>query len=227
VGAAGVTTLNFPVPVSAQRTVTGPFDREIRRQLKDAFAKLQFGAADEGARQVATTLRIYAATLNDTQHRALLRKANRQQLLSADMKHAEMERMADDLGVQRSLLRHSTNYQVREEMLDRLLKEGLSPFMREVADAVEAVAPKLQWHQGQIRRVALQPIPNPSECGDCKRACGLVQPALEALTAACALAAVFPPAAELCAAASLTYITTVVACGTCMAIIAFCESYNL
>jgi hypothetical protein len=225
VGAVGATTLNFPV--SAQPAATGPFDREIRRQLKDAFSKLQFGAADEGARQAATTLRIYAATLNDAQYRALLRKANRLKLLSVDMNHAEMERAADELGVQKSLLRHSTNFQVREEMLDRMLKEGLSPFMREVADAVEAIAPKLQLYQAQVRRVVLQPIPSPGECGDCERACGLVEAAIAALTAACALMAVFPPAAELCAAASFAYLTALVACGSCQAIIAFCRSYNL
>jgi hypothetical protein len=141
------------------------------------------------------------------------------------MNHGEMEAMADDLGVQQSLLRHSTNYQVREEMLDRMLKEGLSPFIREVADAVEALAPKLRLPEGAVRRVALQPIPPAQQCADCETVYAMVENAIAALTAACALAAVFPPAAELCVAASLTYLTMVAAAGACAGILAICQAY--
>jgi hypothetical protein len=122
-------------------------------------------------------------------------------------------------------LRHSTNYQVREEMLDRLLKEGLSPFMREVADAVEAVAPKLRLPEGAVRRVALQPVPPAQQCADCETINAMVENANTALTMACALAAVFPPAGELCVAAGLTYLTMITAAGACAALLAICQAY--
>ena len=51
-----------------------------------------------GARQAATVLRVYASTVNDGELKALLRKANRQQILLAQMNHAELVRQALAVG---------------------------------------------------------------------------------------------------------------------------------
>jgi hypothetical protein len=69
VGAVGAISLDFPV--SAQRAATPPLIREIRRQLKQALGKMRNGQSG-GARQLATTLRIYASTVNDDQLRGAL-----------------------------------------------------------------------------------------------------------------------------------------------------------
>ena len=222
VGAVGVTSLDFSVPVSAQPAATGPLTREIRKQLKDSLQKLQFGNAAEGARQAATTMRIYAATVNDAQLRAALRKADRVKLLASDMKHAEMEKAADELGVQRFLLNHAkTAPAVREAALNRLLKEGLSPMMRQLADELDKVAPKLQAQAVALRAVSLrQPIP---DCGSCDPVCNNVGPAEDTASVICAASLLFPPLAELCAAALAAYVTWVTSCAVCQAYLRFCN----
>ena len=97
-----------------------------------------------GARQAATVLRVYASTVNNGQLQALLRKANRQQLLLTEMNHGELVRQAKELGIDPSRLPpHSVDRVGREAALDRLIKEGVSPFMRTVADYVDGVAEKM------------------------------------------------------------------------------------
>ncbi len=111
-------------------------------------------------------------------------------LLASDMKHAEMEKAADELGVQRFLLNHAkTAPGVREGALNRLLKEGLSPMMRQLADELDKAAPMLQAQTGAVRAVSLrQPIP---DCGSCDPICNNVGPAEEAMTIICAAAVIF------------------------------------
>jgi hypothetical protein len=222
VGAVGVTTLDFSVPVSAQPAAKDPLNREIRKQLKDSLHKMQFGSAADGARQAATTMRIYAATVNDAQLRAALRRADRVKLLARDMNHAEMEKAADDLGVQRFLLNHAkTAPAVREAALNRLLKEGLSPMMRQLADELDKVAPKLQAQMGAVRAVSLrQPIP---DCGSCDPICNNVGPAEDTASVICAAAVLFPALAELCAAALAAYLSWVTGCAVCQAYLRFCN----
>jgi hypothetical protein len=217
-----MTTLDFSAPVSAQPASTSPLNREIRKQLKDALQKMQFGSAAIGARQAATTMRIYAATVNDTQLRAALRKADRAKLLASDMKHSEMETAADELGVQRFLLNHArTAPAVREAALNRLLREGLSPMMRQLADELDKVAPKLEAQTGAVRAVSLrQPIP---DCGSCDPICNNVGPAEDMASVICAAAVLFPPLAELCAAALAAYFTWVTSCAVCQAYLRFCN----
>jgi hypothetical protein len=171
--------------------------------------KLLAGNGGEGARQLATTLRIYAATVNDDQVRAMLRKANRQALLYGPINHAEMERLADKLGFPRAQLAHTaTTPERREQAVDRLLKEGLSPLMRTAADNLDQAAITLQERAAQVRNVSLR-------CIDCSWACGLVDESGDAMTALCALAFIFPPAVELCTAASASYLTVYLACMMC------------
>jgi hypothetical protein len=224
VGAVGVSTLDFSVPVSAQPAATSPLNREIRTQLKDSLQKLQFGNAAEGARQAATTMRIYAATVNDAQLRAALRSADRVKLLATDMKHAELEKAADELGVQRFLMNHAKGAPaVREQALNRLLREGLSPNMRQLADTLDKLAPTFQAHVGRTRAVSLvlQPIPN--DCGSCDPVCNNVQPAEEVMTLTCAAALLFPPLGELCGATVAAYMTWVTACAVCQAYLKMCN----
>ena len=212
VGALGVSAFNFPV---AAQPAANPVTGEIHRQLRGGVKKLLEGSGPDGARQLATTLRIYAATLNDDRIRAALRKANRQTLLYGPVNHAEMARLADELGVPKSLLpaHPSSTPQDREQALDRMAKEGLSPFLREAADSLEQTAVGLQERASRIRNVALQ------TCAErCGWTCGLVANSEAAMTISCAMALVFPPAVEFCAAASANYLTVYLACAICAAI---------
>jgi hypothetical protein len=229
VGAVGAASL-LEFPASAQRGATTPLTREIRRQLKEALGKMREGQAD-AARQASTVLRLYASTVNDNQLKAALRKANRQQILLAQVNHGELVRQAEELGINPSRLPpHSLNRVGREAALDRLIKEGLSPLMLQVADVVDGVGEKLRAleRRGGARalQVALrQPIPDYMECGSCEQEKGQMEAAMQIMTVTCAASLVFPPLAEVCAAASATYLTFYGAHSICLAIVAFCEAY--
>ena len=231
VGAAGTTSL-LDFPVSAQRGAAPPLVREIRRQLKQAFGKMRDGKGD-GARQAATVLRLYASTVNDGQLQATLRKANRQQILLAQVDHGEMVREAQELGINPTALPpHSVDRVGREVALDRLIKEGLSPMMLHVADFIDVVGEKMEAleRSGRARplQVALrQPIPNTNECYNCGQEKAWVENAEQMMLVACAVAIVFPLFAEACAAATLAFLTFYAAYSICLAILAFCEAFAI
>ena len=228
VGAVGATAL-LDLPVSAQPAST-PLTGEIRRQLKEAFGKMRDGQA-AGARQAATVLRLYASTVDDRQLQSLLKKANRQQLLLTEMNHEELARQATEFGLDPSRLpAHSLDRVGRESALDRLIKEGLSPVMREVADYVDGVGTKMERleRSGRARplQIALrQPIPNQTDCGDCEQEKQQVDILLNMMTVTCAAAAVIPILVEACVVLSATYITFYVAYAICSAIVALCDAY--
>jgi hypothetical protein len=229
VGALGATSLDLSL--SAQRVSASPLLAEIRGQLKDAFGKMQNGQAI-GARQAATILRVYASTLNDDQLRVALSKANRQQLLLTDMNHGDLVRQAKELGIDPSRLpRHSLDRVGREEALDQLLKEGLSPFTRTVADYVDRVAEKMERMErrsggAMALQVALrQPIPEPVNCGNCDREKQELDITQNMATVVCAAAAIIPLLVEACAVASATYLTFYLAFTICNAILALCRAY--
>jgi hypothetical protein len=232
VGAVGVTSfLDFPV--SAQPAATAPLVGEIRRQLKEAFGKMQNGHA-AGARQAATVLRVYASTVNDRQLQTLLAKANRQQLLLTEMNHGELIRQAKELGIDPARLPpHSLDRVGREAALDRLMKEGMSPLMSTAADYADGVAEKLERLErrsggAMALQVALrQPIPSRTDCGNCERERAQVDECMQVMTVACAVAAIFPVLAEVCAAACATYLTFYGAYSLCLAIVAFCEAFQV
>jgi hypothetical protein len=229
VGAAGVTSL-LDFPVSAQPVSAAPLTREIRRQLKEAFGKMRDGQGG-GARQAATVLRLYASTVNDSQLQAALRRANRQQLLLAEMNHGELVRQAKELGIDPSRLpAHSLDRVGREGALDRLIKEGLSPLMRQMADYVDGVGAKMERLEraGRARplQVALrQPIPSPTDCGDCEQERQQVDILLNMMTITCAAAALLPILVEACVAVSATYFTFYVAYAVCTAVVALCDAF--
>jgi hypothetical protein len=185
-----------------------------------------------GARQMATALRVYAATANDEQLQALLRKANRQQLLLTEMNHGELVRQAKEVGIDPSRLPpHSLDRAGREIALDRLTKEGLSPFVRTVADYVDGIAEKMELVErrsgGAVAlQVALrQPIPEPVDCGNCDQEQSQLDTMLNIMTVVCAAAAVFPLLIEACAVASAAYLSFYGAFVVCAAIVAFCNAY--
>jgi hypothetical protein len=230
VGAAGAASfLDFPA--SAQNRSTSALILELHRQLKEGMGKMQSGQSD-GAKQLATVLRVYASTVDNTLLRATLAKANRQRLLTTEMNHGELARQAQELGLNPARLPpHSLDRVGREAALDQLIAEGLSPMMLRVADYVDGVGATMEKleRDGRARplQVALrQPIPNSSDCGDCSREAEQVQGVLNIATVACAAAAAFPPLAELCVAASLAYVSFAGAYAACLAILAFCVAYH-
>ena len=213
VGAFGVTAIDFPV---AAQPAADPVTGEILRQIRGGLQQLIDGNGANGARQLATTLRIYAATVNDDRLRAVLRKTNRQTLLYGAINHTEMQRVADELGIPKSLQPpHPTTTTLgREQALERLMKGGLSGLIRQVADALDRGAVNLQERATQVRNVSRQ-------CRDCNWACDLVQPSLDAMTVICAAALLFPPVMEVCMAATANYLTVWLACNMCAAF-SFC-----
>jgi hypothetical protein len=229
VGALGASSVDLSL--SAQRTATSPLLVEIGEQLKDALGRMRSGQAN-GARQAATVLRVYASTVNNGQLQALLRKANRQQLLLTEMNHGELVRQAKELGIDPSRLPpHSVDRVGREAALDRLIKEGVSPFMRTVADYVDGVAEKMERLErrsgGAVAlQIALrQPIPDQVDCGNCNQEQQQVETTLNIATVACAASLIFPFLAEACAAATATYLAFYSAFAICQAIVAFCKAY--
>jgi hypothetical protein len=229
VGAAGTTSL-LDFPVSAQPVATAPLVREIRRQLKEALGKMRDGHAD-GARQLATTLRIYASTVDNDQLRAALRKANREQILLAQPNHRELMREAEELGINPSTLPpHSLDRVGREAALDQLRQEGLSPLMNRVADFVDSVGAKMEAleRSGRARplQVALrQPIPDTVDCGNCNQEKQQVDTTENIALVACAASAIVPALAGACAVASATFITFYLAYAACQAIVQLCRAY--
>jgi hypothetical protein len=228
VGALGATSLDFSL--SAQPTAASPLVREIRRQIKQAFGKMQNGQSG-GARQAATVLRLYASTVNDGQIRASLRKANRQQLLLTDMNHEELVRQAKELGINPARLPpHSLDRVGREAALDRLMKDGLSPLMLHVADFIDQVGGKMEAleRSGGARALGValrQPVPDPVDCGNCEQEKQQVENALNAATVICAAALLFPPMAIACEAATATYLAFYGAFAFCLVIVALCDAY--
>ena len=102
------------------------------------------GHAD-GARQLATTLRIYSSTVNNDQLRAALRKANRQQILLTQPNHRELMREAEELDINPSTLPpHTFDASPERPPSNSSGKEGLSPLMNRVADFVDSVGAKME-----------------------------------------------------------------------------------
>jgi hypothetical protein len=232
IGAAGAASV-LDFPVSAQPVSAVPLTREIRRQLKEAFGKLREGRAD-GARQLAAMLRVYASTVNESELRAALRKANRSELLSRDVNHDEMVRQARELGLDPARLppHRFLSYGEREEAVAQLLRDGLGASMRAAADLVDGVAEKIEALPREqrgafVQAIALQPIPEPVDCGNCDAVVQGLDYAERQMTAACALAGLFPlpPLVAACEAAIAAWLVMLGAYGSCRAIVALCNAY--
>ena len=232
VGAAGAASV-LDFPLSAQPVSAVPLTREIRRQLKEAFGKLREGRAD-GARQLAAMLRVYASTVNESELRAALQNANRRQLLSREVNHDEMVRQARELGLDPARLppHRLISYGERDEAVAQLLRDGLGASMRAAADLVDGVAEKIEALPREqrgafVQAIALQPIPEPVDCGNCNTILSGLDYAEKQMTVACALAGLFPlpPLVAACEAAISAWLVMLGAYGACRAIVALCEAY--
>ena len=224
VGAAGAVSL-LDFPAAAQNRSMSALVLELRRQIKEGIGKMQMGKSD-GAKQVATVLRVYASTVDDGLLRASLAKANRQRLLTTEMNHAELVKQAQELGLNPSRLpSHSLDRGGRETALDQLIAEGLSPLMLGAADYVDSVAVKMEKLEREGRARALQVAlrqQGPVDCGDCSALEAGINSAEQWLNVICAAAMLFPYLMELCAAASATYVAFVLAFAVCLVIVDIC-----
>jgi len=230
VGAVGATSL-LDFSVSAQPVSTDPLTREIRRQLKEALGKMRDGQA-AGATQAATVLRVYASTLNDRQLQAMLRKANRATVLSAEPSHGEILRIAGDLGINPATIppHRLIDRGVKELELQRMIDNGLGPIFHEVANQFDATAVKLETlkRRGQSRLLSIalrQPIPTEDQCGHCNQEANIVENCEKAMTVACAAALVVPILAPACEGAVLVYLAALSNYGICMLYLQLCRAY--
>ena len=228
VGALGASSVDLSL--SAQRTATSPLLVEIGEQLKDAIGRMRSGQAN-GARQAATVLRVYASTVNNGQLQALLRKANRQQLLLTEMNHGELVRQAKELGIDPSRLPpHSVDRVGREAALDRLIKEALPhscarwPITSMALQRNGTPRASIGW-RGGFADCASPADSDQVDCGTGNQEQQQVETTLNIATVACAASLIFPFLAEACAAATATYLTFYSAFAICQAIVAFCKAY--
>jgi hypothetical protein len=229
VGAVGATAL-LDFSVSAQ-PVSDPLTREIRRQLKEALGKMRDGQS-AGATQAATVLRVYASTLNDGQLQALLRKANRATVLSAEPSHGEILRIAGDLGINPATIppHRLIDRGVKELELQRMIDKGLGPLFHEVANQFDATAVKLETlkRRGQSRLLSIalrQPIPTEDQCGHCNQEAQIVENCEKAMAVACAAAAILPILAPACEGAAILYLAALSNYGVCMLYLQLCRAY--
>jgi hypothetical protein len=230
VGAVGATAL-LDFSVSAQPVSTDPLTREIRRQLKEALGKMRDGQS-AGATQAATVLRVYASTLNDGQLQALLRKANRATVLSAEPSHGEILRIAGDLGINPATIppHRLIDRGVKELELQRMIDNGLGPLFHEVANQFDATAVKLETlkRRGQSRLLSIalrQPIPTEDQCGHCNQEAQIVENCEKAMAVACAAAAIVPVLAPACEGAAILYLAALSNYGVCMLYLQLCRAY--
>ena len=230
VGAVGATSL-LDLSVSAQPVSTDPLTREIRRQLKEALGKMRDGQA-AGATQAGTVLRVYASTLNDGQLQAMLRKANRAKVLSAEPSHGEILKIAGDLGINPATIppHRLIDRGVKELELQRMIDNGLGPLFHEVANQFDATAAKLETlkrrGQSQLLAIALrQPIPTEEQCGHCNQEAAIVENCETAMAVACAAAAIVPVLAPACEGAAILYLAALSNYGLCMLYLRLCRAY--
>jgi hypothetical protein len=228
VGAAGAASL-LDFPASAQDRSTSALILELHRQLKEGIGKIQKGKSD-GARQLATILRVYATTVDNPLLRTTLAKANRQRLLTTEMNHAELVRQAEAFGLDPTMLPpHSIDRVGRETALDQLIAEGLSPHMLRVADYTDTVAGKMETleRSGRARPLQIALRRQTVDCGGCSDEESQVANAIQIAQVVCAGSIIFPFLAELCAAASATYMVFLSALAICLFWVEVCNAiYN-
>lgn len=93
-----------------------------------------------------------------------------------------------------------------------MVKEGISGYMRRVAEGLELVGDSFDAKRRDLALVAVR-------CEQCDWACSLVDEATGAMDGACALAVLFPAMMEVCAAAVATWATVAGACYGCLAVV--------
>jgi hypothetical protein len=230
VGAAGAASL-LDLPVSAQPASATPLTQEIRRQLREALGKMRDGQA-AGATQAATVLRLYASTMDDGQLQALLRKADRAAVLTAEPRHGEIVRIAGDLGINPATIppHRLIDRSVKELELRRMIDNGLGPLFREVASQFDATATKLETlkRRGQSPPLSIalrQPIPTEEQCGHCNEEAEIVQNCETAMAIACGAALILPILAPACEGATVLYLAAVSNYWICVLYLQLCRAY--
>ena len=209
----GGLALNFPA--AAQRRTPDPLTRELRRQLREAMAKLNDGKG-EGARQGASTLRLWAATLNgagERQFDASIRQAIRQKgrtfLLYAPTNHAEMQKLAQEIGFPLHLLppHEAPNPTRREQALRVILEEGLLPGIERAAQELEEKGEELDRRGAAIRSIAMLRA--------CELPCDAAEAMGDVMQIYCAAMLVFPALAPACELAAGSWLMLLAACYGC------------
>lgn len=185
-----------------------------------------------GATQGATVLRVYASTLNDGQLKAMLSKANRAAVLSAEGSHREILRIADELGINLATIppHRLIDRGVKELELQRMIDNGLGPLFHEVASHFDATAAKLETmtRRGQSRLLSIalrQPIPTEEQCGHCNEEAQIVENCERAMAVACAAALILPILAPACEGATLVYLAAMSNYAICMLYLQLCKAY--
>ena len=203
----------------AQSSGPDPLVAALQLQLKGGMEKLLQGKG-EGARQFASTLRIYAAHAKGREaewiarFRQLVADKGRAALVNAPVNHQEMERIADTLGVPVSMRPpHTPADPFRlEQALDLLLKEGIFPSIERAAVQLEQRGAQIdQRPPAQIALVVLR------QDGFCASVCAGADALWHVSEVACAAAAALPLPLliEACALASQACLALYAACLLC------------
>lgn len=223
---AGGAFASLHIPAAAQRRANAgrdPVTQELLRQIRGAMTGLLDGEG-EGARRIASTLRVWAAHLqkDEAALAALLREgitSHRRALLSHPGNHAEMTRIAEEIGFPLHRLPPHTvpDPVLRERALNQLLKDGgITPSMRRAADILEELSAEIDKRHATVRTVVRQ-------SGDpCEWTCATADNAEELMEAVCAVASLgmLIPGGQAvslsaCAAATTTWLTAMAACQLC------------
>jgi hypothetical protein len=151
-GAAIGTTLSYPATnVSLAAGRRDLVHDELVRQLKDGVRALRGAQPGEAARRLASTARIlaehYTATGLDADIQrkasAAVRRDGREALLRREFDGATLAAEAKAFGIDIPVKPEPFDRQARERALSALLSKGVSPAMREAAEALERIAPHL------------------------------------------------------------------------------------
>lgn len=154
VGAGATIGATMSFPAASGSLVAGARDvvhDELARQLRAGVRALRGPRPGEAARALASTARVlaehYQAIGLDRDIRkkaaAAVRREGREAVLRRDSDPAMLRAEARALGIDIVLPREPFDRQARERALSAMLSGGVSPAMREAAEALERIAPHL------------------------------------------------------------------------------------
>lgn len=212
-GAAAAIAAFHTKIVSAQ-SGAAPVTDQIYAQITQGLQRL-LNADPVGGHQLATTFRIYAAILPDDQFRSFL-QSNGPAVLTTKFDGATLRAHAQMFGFPVDRLPASVDANVtpdaKQQALSLLAQNGFTGAMQSVANGLDDVAARIQAANKPLQPVR-QIIGN---C--CDSAYQLMENAEYAMAVACAASALDPALAEICAAASATFLAASAAYWACVAI---------
>jgi hypothetical protein len=193
----------------------GPnLEQAVKGRLKAAIKKMQArdaGQVAAGALEARTTLLLLADTVVDTPLIDVLRRANPQEILRGRHDHAEINRLAEELGVDPAQLPATDTPKNREALLALLQQPGgFASFIRQAAETLEETAKHFETTKAKVVTVAAR-----QQCGACQQTYDQLMGAENFMTLTCAAAAAATilcgpcdaPLVTLCGAAILTWMT--------------------